>query len=43
LVAVETDDVMTGIIGLSEAICTQCSLLAAGESGVRSMPLFLHL
>jgi hypothetical protein len=41
LVAVETDDVMTGIIGLSEAICTQCSLLAAGESGVRSIAVIM--
>ena len=34
LVVVENDAVTTGRIGLSEAICIQCSLLAAGDSGL---------
>jgi hypothetical protein len=36
LVVVENDAVTTGRIGLSEAIRIQCSLLAAGDSGVTS-------
>jgi len=42
LVVVETDAVTTGKIGLSEAICIQCSLLAAGDSGLRSFVVIME-
>ena len=41
LVVVETDAVMTGRIGLPKAICIQCSLLAAGDSGLRSIAVIM--
>ena len=42
LVVVEIDAVTTGKIGLSEAICIQCSLLAAGDSGLRSFVVIME-
>jgi hypothetical protein len=42
LVVVENDAVTTGRIGLSEAICIQCSLLAAGDSGLRSFTVIME-
>ena len=42
LVVVETDAVTTDRIGLSEVICTQCSLLAARDSGLRSFAIIME-
>ena len=42
LVVVETDAVTTGRIGLSEIICIQCSLLAAGDSVLRSFAVIME-
>ena len=38
---VVTDAVMTGRIGLTETICIQCSLLAVGDSGLRSISVMM--
>ena len=42
LVVVETDAVTTGRIVLSEIICIQCSLLAAGDSVLRSFAVIME-
>ena len=42
LVVVETDAVTTGRIGLSEIICIQYSLLAAGDSVLRSFAVIME-
>ena len=42
LVVVETNAVTTGRIGLSEIICIQCSLLAAGDRGLRSFAVIME-
>ena len=41
LVVVEADAVTTGRIGLSEVICIQCSLLAAGDNVLRSFAVII--
>ena len=38
---VVTDAVLTGRIDLTETICIQCSLLAVGDSGLRSISVMM--
>ena len=38
---VVTDAVMIGRIGLTEAICIQCSLLAVGDNSLRSISVMM--